>query len=113
VESATKLRQNPSPDVDQAIDVNPFREARTILCTTFGPFDPSKSIAAGNKGICVAAIRDSYGLPKSRLCQDSAHIALPPQCKREQHGGKNPCDHPIFERQRQPQQDQRYPQRPN
>jgi hypothetical protein len=23
------------------------------------------------------------------------------------------CDHPIFERQRQPQQDQRYPQRPN
>jgi hypothetical protein len=44
-----------SPDVDQTIDFNPFREARKILCTTFGPFDPSKSIAAGNKGICKAA----------------------------------------------------------
>jgi hypothetical protein len=44
-----------SPDVDQTIDFNPLREARKILCTTFGPFDPSKSIAAGNKGICKAA----------------------------------------------------------
>jgi hypothetical protein len=44
-----------SPDVGQTIDFNPSREARKILCTTFGPFDPSKSIAAGNKGICMAA----------------------------------------------------------
>jgi hypothetical protein len=53
-EGATNPRQQPKPDVDQTIDFNPFREARKNLCTTFGPFDPLKSIAAGNKGICKA-----------------------------------------------------------
>jgi len=44
-----------SPDVGQTIDYNPSREARKLLCTTFGPFDPAKAIAAGNKGIYMAA----------------------------------------------------------
>jgi hypothetical protein len=59
-----------SPDVDQTIDFNPFREARKILCTTFGPFDPSKSIAAGNKGICKAAGWHQCRLLVVRLIDD-------------------------------------------
>jgi hypothetical protein len=47
----------------------------------------------------------------------SAHIALrlhpQTQRQREDHGAENPRDHPIFEGERQPQQDQRHPERPD
>jgi hypothetical protein len=33
-----------------------------------------------------------------------------PQRQREDHGAENPCDHPIFEREGQPQQGQRHPE---
>jgi hypothetical protein len=44
---AWKMQQSqdnsPSPDVDQTIDFNPFREARITFCDRFGLFDPNQS----------------------------------------------------------------------